>query len=223
MSTSPAYPTSAPLGSSMTADGAVICGPVKARREDVTDIRSKGLLPQLIEVLHALTEGQESLSRKVRNARLEHSCHLTPVVERFPQTEPPDFAGPRSFNGASPAAFIGTLQDSPSGNVELGARPTSIESFSKGSSAAPSIESSTAPISATVPDAAVPSGPSAAHVTHADTLTDLSSETFARTDWLNSVRPCGTNAELLNRDYNFFDALDARLADLKDADPAGDS
>jgi hypothetical protein len=34
-------------------------------------MNSKGLLPQLIQVLHALTEAQQLLSHKVRQARLE--------------------------------------------------------------------------------------------------------------------------------------------------------
>src|ERR1700728_2281744 len=121
MCSSLAYPTSAPLGDPMTTERAAICGPVTARGEDMTNISSKGLLPQLIDVLHALTEGQELLSRKVRNARLEHSSHMTPVVGGCPQSDPSDFAGPRSFAGASP---VGTHRESPSDNVELGMEPT---------------------------------------------------------------------------------------------------
>jgi hypothetical protein len=185
----------------------------------VTDISSKGLLPQLIDVLHALAEGQELLSRKVRNARLEHNDHMTLFVQTCRQSEFSDFAGPRPFVGNGPTTSIGTLRGHPSDNVELGAGPTSIESFSNGSSPE-SIGSSAVSASATVPEAASPSNPPAASVTHAG----AAPETPARTDWLNSVPPGETTTAPLNRDYNFFDALDAKLADLQDAvDPMGDS
>ena len=62
----------------MAGDRSPVFGSVSSRSEDVTDFSSKGLLPQLIDVLHALTEGQELLSRKVREARLEHYRHMEP-------------------------------------------------------------------------------------------------------------------------------------------------
>jgi|GEM_PF-4945028 len=194
-----------------------------ARSEDVTGISSEGLLPQLIDVLHALTEGQELLSRKVRNARLEYTSRST-LVERCPQVEPSDFAAPRSLVGTSPNASIGIRQEPPTDNIESGAGPTSVNGFGNGSSPEPSIGASAAPISATVPEAASPSNPPATIVTHADTPADLSNETPARTDWLNSAGLGETTRAPSNRDYNFFDELDARLAGLQDpADRSGDS
>ncbi len=195
-----------------------------ARSEDMTDISSKGLLPQLIDVLHALTEGQELLSRKVRDARLEQTCHSAPVVERCPQAEPSDFASPRSFEVASLNASIGVRREPPTDNVELGAGLTSVNGFGNGSLPEPSIGVSAAPASATIPEAASPSNPPAAIVTHAGTHADLSSETSARTNWLNSAGPGETTTAPANRDYNFFEELDAKLADLQDpADRSGDS
>ncbi len=215
MCPSPAYPTSAPLSGLITGDG-----DATARSEDVTDISSKGLLPRLIDVLHALTEGQELLSRKVRDARLEYTCHSATVVERCSLAKPSDFAAPRSIVGTSPNASIGIRREPPADNVELGAGPTSANGFGNGSLPEASIGFSAAPVGATVPEAASPSNPPAAIVTHAGTPADLSSETSARTDWLNSARPGETTTAPLNRDYNFFDELDARLSDLQD--PATD-
>jgi hypothetical protein len=225
----PADPTSAPLGGLMIGDRAV-GDPVTARREDAADVCSKGLLPQLIDVLHTLTEGQESLSRKIRDVRLEHTCHSAPVVERCPQAEPPNFAAPRPFVGTSPNGSIEIRREPPTDNVELRTGPASDNSFGNGSSPEPSIGVSAAPLSATVPEAESPSNPTASAsnppavtVTHAGTPADLSSETSARTDWLNAARPVETTTAPLNRDYNFFDELDARLADLQDpADRSGE-
>jgi len=138
----------------VTRDRAAIGGPLTVRSEDLTHISVNGLLPQLIDLLHALTEGQELLSRKVRDARLEYTCQPAPVDERCPHTEPSDSAVPRSFMGTSP---------------------------------------------------------------NAGTPADPSNETSTRTDWLNSARPgVETTTAQSNRDYNFFDELDARLADLQD-------
>ena len=38
----------------------------------MTDISSKGLLPQLTDVLHALTDSHELLLLKLQSVRLEH-------------------------------------------------------------------------------------------------------------------------------------------------------
>jgi hypothetical protein len=75
-----AHPTSAPLGESMTADGPVMSGPLTGQTDRVTDISSKGLLPQLIDVLEALTEAQELLWVQVRNARLASGERATPLA-----------------------------------------------------------------------------------------------------------------------------------------------
>jgi hypothetical protein len=202
----------------MTADGAAICGPVTARNEDVTDVPSKGLLPQLIDVLHALTEGQELLSLKVRDARLEHSRHMIPVIEGRSQTAHSDLAGSRTFVSTNHTATIGIRQDQPpTETAELGAGPTSANGFGNGSLPRPIIGVSPAPVSVTVPEAvAPPPNPPAAIVTHAGTGGDLSSETSVWTDrFIDPARPSEATMASLNHDYNFFDELDSRLADLQ--------
>ena len=223
MCSSPAYPTSTPLGGSMTEDLEAFGSPVTARREDAADISSKGLLPQLIEVLHALIEGQDSLSRKVRDTRFEYTCHLTPGDERCPQAESSDLAAPCSFVGTSPNGSIEVPREYPPDSVELGAGPTSGNGVGNGSLPEPSEGVSAAPVSATVPEAASPSNPLGVTVTHACTPADRSSEMPAPTDRPNSARPIESATAPLNRDYNFFDELDARLANLQDpADRSGD-
>jgi len=206
MCSSPAYPTSAPLGGPIAGNRTA-----SAQSEDVIDISSKGLLPQLIDVLHALTEGQELLSRKVRDARLEHACHSSTVVDRRPQAEPAD--DPSSRLSRSPDGSFGVHGGPPMDNVELGAESTSIDCFANASLPEPSGRASE---NATDRKVASPSDTPEAIETHSGMPADTSSEPSARTDWLNSAQPGEMTTASLNRDYNFFDELDARLADLED-------
>lgn len=218
----PAYPTLAPLDGSTTGDPGPTCGVVPARGEDVSDPPSKGLLPQLIDVLHALTEGQELLSRRVREARLDHNGDSGPVVERCGQAEPSDAGSPPSFVGSNPNASIEIRQERTSNTAELVAGPISPNDSGNGSSPEPSISAYAASVSAPVLEAAAPSSPPPA-MTDVGTPADLSSEPSDPTDRIDSAPPVETTTASLNRDYNFFDELDSRLADLQDApDGSGD-
>jgi hypothetical protein len=198
----------------MTGDRSPAFGPVSSRSEDAADFSSKGLLPQLIDVLRALTEGQELLSRKVRETRLEHNRHTDPVIEGRRQTGPPDPLRPRTFVGSGPDASIGLRRGPPSDSIELIVGPTSVSGFGTGPWPEQSLGASE-PVASTVPEASSPFNPPATIVTHADTLAAYSSESSARTDWLDTAPPGETTSGSLNRDYNFFDELDARLADLR--------
>jgi hypothetical protein len=181
----------------------------------VTDIPSKGLLPQLIDVLHALTEGQELLSSKVRDARLEHSCHSATVVERRPQAEPAD--DPSSRVSRSPDGSIGVHGSPPTSNIELDAGPTSkIDGGGDASSPEPAGGTATAPETALIPETASRSDASETTATPSSMDAGTPSEASARNNGLNSAQPVETTKASLNRNYNFFDELDARLADLKD-------
>jgi hypothetical protein len=205
------------MGGSMTADSSAICGPVAARSEDMPDVSSKGLLPQLIDVLHALTEGQKLLSLKVRDARLGRSVHVIPITEGRRQTAHSDLAGLRPFVGTNQTAAIGTRQvQPPKVTAELSMGSTSTNGLGDGSLPDP-IEASAAPMSMAVPVEAAPlPSPSEATVTDTSTGTDLLNETSARTDRLfDPVLPNGATGAPLNHDYNFFDELDSRLADLQ--------
>ena len=56
---------------------------------------SKGSLPQLTDVLHALTESHELLLFKLQSVRLERASVDPFVVEEFPHAEFQDFVDPR--------------------------------------------------------------------------------------------------------------------------------
>ena len=220
---SPAYSTLAPSGGSTTRDTAVFCGPVSAPSEDVSHLPSKGLLPELIDVLHALTEGQELLTRKVRDATVEHGCHSVPVVERCRRAESSDCDARRTSVVTSANASVGMRSERTSDKTELGARgSTSVDNSGNGSLPEPSMGDSAAPVNATV-HAPSPSIPPLPIVTDVGSPNHLSHGTPVRADELNSAQSDETTSESLNRDYNFFDELDARLADLPDpADQLGD-
>jgi hypothetical protein len=176
----------------MSEDHAAIVGPVTARHEDVTDISSIGLLPQLIDVLRALAEGQELLLRKIRDAKLENTSTSVLVVDRYPQAE--------------------------ADNGELRAGPTSGNCPGNGSSSEPGIEASVGPGPATAVGAAPLSDPLTETQTDVGPAADLSSERTPRTEEFNSARhdETATGMGTGNHNYNFFDELDARLADLQD-------
>ena len=221
MCSSPAYPTSAPSGGSTTGHCSPTFRPVSSRSEDVTDFSSKGLLPQLIDVLHALTEGQELLARKVREARLEHYRRTDPVVERDPQTAPSDPLASRIFVDTGPDTSVGIRREQPSGTIDSNAHPTSFDGSANGPRPEPSSGASEAPVGSTVREASSP--PPAEYVTDTDTPADVLGEGSAQTDWLDQRPPSEETTAPLNRDYNFFDELDARLADLQDPkDGSGD-
>jgi hypothetical protein len=205
--------TSALLEGSMTEGRAVTEAEAavdlsgSARTKDATDISSKGLLPQLIEVLHALTQGQELLSSKIRKAELEYA--RVPVVDRCPQAEASAIGITPAFVGARPNASRGIRPEPSIDGGDLGAGP--INGDGNVPRPGPSIASSEAHVNGTMPGSERLSDPLAASVMP----TGYPSERAARTDRLDSARPDDTTTELLNRNYNFFDELDARLADLK--------
>jgi hypothetical protein len=73
--------TLALLNESVTAQKTERSGPAARRNDPAIDISAKGLLPQLIDVLAALTEAQKLLSGQVRNVRHAYSEDVSPVVE----------------------------------------------------------------------------------------------------------------------------------------------
>ena len=223
MSSSPAYPTSVPLDGYMNGDHAAVDGSLTAHGEGVADVSPKGLFPQLIEVLHALIEGQELLACRLRDVRLEHMCHAAPDIERCPRAEPSAFVA-GSFVARSPNGSIGLRPDPPTDAIDWGGGPTSANGSQNGSLPEPSPGVAAAPLSVAGPEASSPSNPPAAITTHGGTPADLSNGASARAEWLNSAAPGEAIMVSASRDYNFFDELDAKLADLQDqGDRPGDS
>ncbi len=183
----------------------------------------KACSPKLIEVLHALIEGQELLAGRLRDARLEHTCHAATDIERRPQAEPSAFVAD-SFVEKSRRGSIGIRPEPPTDAIDLGGGPTSVNGSRNGSLPEPSFGVTSGPLSAGGPEAPSRSNPPEAIVTHGGTPADLSNGASARAEWLNSAAPGETAAVSASRDYNFFDELDARLADLQDpSDRPGDS
>jgi len=185
----------------------------------MSDVPSEGLLPQLIDLLYALTEGQKLLSSKVRDARVEHTRRSTSLVER--QNDSFDDLG---ASGTASRNALLTTRESPTDNDAWDAGQTSPNAFSNGSPPEPNMGVITAPANAMVPEERSSSDPPAVTVTHAGPAGDPSSETHVQTDRLDPAHLDGEEtAAPLNRDYNFFDDLDARLAGLDDSpDKSGD-
>ena len=210
MCSSPAYPTSALLGGPITGDRTAIDAPFTTRSEDVIDISSKGLLPQLIDVLHRLTEGQELLSGKIRDARLEYTCHSDPVRRDVPQLSllPLPTRVPLWVPAPMvPSEFTGIPQ---SDRCRVGCE-TDVVNGSGNASLPETLGAPAPPASATV-QVERPTNPPAGIVTHAGTPADPSSEISTLVPkGLNSAPPGRQTTTPLNRDYNFFDELDARL------------
>ena len=183
----------------------------------MTDTSSKGLLPQLTDVLYALTDSHELLWRKLQSVRLEHmggdqlsieesrrAQALADAELREPALVETTIDATTDANCASPSDEIEeTTQLTP---TWLG--PTEFDS-SSGVTAGPVTGQS---------DTSMPSG----SVTEANVLLPSHERDAAAT----SPAPIPTDpstahsdppaAEPAERNYNFFDDLDVRLTSLKD-------
>ena len=89
MYSSSAYPTTIPSSDLVTRDLPAVDARIGTRRQNTTAGFPVGLIPQLIDVLHILTEGQDLLSRKIRTARLDESRDPVPIVEQIERFEIP--------------------------------------------------------------------------------------------------------------------------------------
>jgi hypothetical protein len=185
-------------------------GPVTARIGDVAN-SSRGLLPQLVDVLHALADCQELLTHRLRQAHLELLGVASSDGEESwrplcPEMVRQDVRSPVPTN---PAAGYDEYESfsSDTGNW------TTVASGVDGSD-------STSDLSVD-PASALPNQPG---VETSDTRTEAlksfddfnaHQEMFATyLDGLEPTNPDTTNVDSGTRSYNFFDELDARLADL---------
>lgn len=160
-----------------------------------------GLLPQLIQVIHVLSDGQNILSCRIRAARIEFSNHferdteieLPPWQPRPIPTDP--IPTDRVLQGPAPIESVLSVETVP-GSVPPSAAPPS-----PGAPARKSLPSELVNL---------PPGP---------TLDDVTERTT--TNWRSPSRSEEPNMVTADRNYNFFDELDARLADLHaDPDPS---
>jgi hypothetical protein len=210
MYSSSAYPTPIPSSDLVTKDRPATHARIETRRQDKTAGFPVGLIPQLIDVLRILTEGQDLLSRKIRAARHDDSSHSVPIVERLECFQIPGVQ-PIVSSGSDPLEAPPTP---PSEDIEFDGETTRANTFGIGRPSNPDIEVGgldTPP--ARVPDSATPFDSPA--VTTINAMGDPSCAPVAQSAPLDSVPPAETTASPLRRNYNFFDELDARLAGLQ--------
>ena len=198
MYSSSAYPNSIPSSDVATRDHPAIDDRIETRRQDTTDGFPVGLIPQLIDVLHILTEGQGLLSGKIRAARLDESSHSG-----------------RHVVGSSSTPFE-TPRPRPAEHGELDEETTRANTFGINYPSDPGVEVG-GPVAspANVPESA-PSSDSPA-TTNTKVTGEPSNGPVANSVSLESEASAGTTASPLHRDYNFFDELDAKLASLQDS------
>lgn len=195
------------------------CGPVMAISSDVTDVvSSKGLLPQLTYVLHALTDSHELLLCKVRSVRLEHMSTVPLVLEAFPHAQFVDFVDSCPLRRVETTtgtakdthrAFSFDEVDTSTGSTKPASSDSDLSPGLVAASAestyreppAPSCASSCTSTEVVTPDHDMDTG------VRAETPTPPREPTTALADQ--------TGADSASCNYNFFDELDARLAHLE--------
>ncbi len=183
----------------------------------MTDISSKGLLPQLTDVLHVFTDSHQLLLCKVRSVRLEHMSSWPLAVEKSLHTQFADFVD--SCPLALVATKTGTRNDTYRAfgvdRTETGKGPSSPASSDSDLSA------DLAPASAEVTHPKAPvhwctsTGTSTEIVTpRHDTDAAIPTQAPTPPEGPTSALADTNSAESANRNYNFFDDLDMRLAAL---------
>jgi hypothetical protein len=193
----------------------------------VTEASTRGLFPQLTDVLHALTESHAMLLSKVQRLRDEHTNAALLVVNAIAATA--DTSTGRPVDLRPPPAV--EAETSPISLEE----PRTIPVYELSSSSSPNeIISSVIDLTPHLaandcadPDTdrlvASPRPTSDEIASPRDRMDPLvSSQTHPQADRLEAEVSEPTHAESENRNYNFFDELDARLAGLGDAESARD-
>jgi hypothetical protein len=211
MYSSSACPTSIPSSDVATRVHPAIDARIETRRQDTTDGFPVGLIPQLIDVLHILTEGQGLLSGKIRAARLDESSHSGQIVEQLDRFQIP--VG-QPVVGSSSTPFEAP-RTRPAEHSELDGETTGAHTFGIDCPSDPGVEVG-GPVAspASVPESA-PSTDSPSTM-NTKVTGELSNGPVADSVPLESAASAGTTASPLYRDYNFFDELDAKLASLQD-------
>lgn len=203
---SSAYLTTFPSSDLATSDLAAVDSRMDTPRQDSSAGIPVGLLPQLIDVLHALTEGQHLLSYKIRSAR-----RVEPQAE---QGEPISIPAGHSLVRDGSADVVTPLT-APSRDKLMDEQAAPLTVHSVGRSAESGVEASGVehPL-ASFPDSLGLLG--SPEVTNTDVTLEPSSDAAVQSAPLNPVTLGAPSTSPLRRDYNFFDELDARLASLRD-------
>ena len=184
---------------------------------DVTEMSSKGALPQLTDVLHALTESHELLLSKLQSVQLERASVVPILVEEFPHAHFQDFVDPLlpthvdakidATNDVHREFRVDQISESDSSTEQI--RLASSESdVSPGLAAAsPQVTHSEASAQSRISVEVVTPG--------CDMHADVPAEGPTPPEWPRDLHTDQTGADSANRNYNFFDELDATLAHLK--------
>ena len=168
----------------------------------MTDVPTKGLLPQLTDVLQELTDSHELLLFTLRSVRVEYAAVFQWADEHeTPHTEFIDVADPR------PRAVVKA--------------PTATASNPHGT--VPSAKSQSAYLMraeglALVDTTATTSIPAEDEIRLVETHA-VYPTAHARPEASSVVQAEHADDESANRDYNYFDELDTRLVHLRQADP----
>jgi len=176
----------------------------------MTEVCSKGLLPQLTDVLHALADSHELLLCKVRSVRLEREVVLHSADGHdIPHAE---FLDVLDFVDRHPNAVVEPF--------------TATASIAHDSIPLPEVESAdlmreNRPACV---DATAASALQADDEVRLDEFNTMHPMAPTRLDAAHPDAPHAINAEPAgsgssNRNYNYFDELDARLSHLGRADP----
>jgi hypothetical protein len=187
-----------------------------ATNEKTVDAPSIGLVPQLIAVLQAFTEGQQLLSLKLRQAQTDYVGDNAHTVDGCLQAQLHYTSNALSYRSEGSGVASKTAHTTPTGVVDLGSVAPSSKVFDNQGLPEPGHESpspATAPVVAS--DPALSSMPATGNATEADLPADHSVDTSAPNDRPNALLVREPPASPVNRDYNFFDELDARLAELR--------
>jgi hypothetical protein len=193
----------------VTTDLATTAHPGSPFRQDVAD----GLLPQLIDVLQALADGQHLLARRLRDVRLDiASHHNVSGVETSRRTENPQPAEARSSACDRHMVALGFGEENPSDQVEDGDAPT-VEGDRNDVPSGPMPAIPEADRTELIAETA--SSPLPGLPTQVASPAEASRDGLVQTESMTSATHLGSSGSPVNRDYNFFDELDARLADLQ--------
>ena len=183
----------------------------------MTDASPKGLLPQLTDVLHALTDSHALLLSNIQSVRLKRISAMYPEMELL--REPSD-AEVGTYVDVREPSLIDT-RTWPITEVPI---PVLIDEVDSNRTASGIETSRGFFVAATeVPEQTVTSpSPASDEIVNSSggSIAGLLSETALVPDEDDAQLADSTGSEWENRNYNFFDELDARLAGLGDAESA---
>jgi hypothetical protein len=202
----------------MTTDIAARGESGAGRREPIFDASNIGLFPQLIDVIRALTDGQELLSKKLRDVRNAYADPLADLDEfRYPVGS--DIDGPLCLADPGPTPPVtGPGHVEPRSNFKSGADHVPLDGPLPDSAGETSQLVSLVDPVATLGESVVQSNSISTTTEQPEPVspTDPGLHDGQQRQPLPSSHANGTTTSPVNRDYNFFDELDARLADLHD-------